>query len=218
MIADVLPTTADSNTIGYWLGLLFVAVGGWAGIKKGFAQFQKAANLADVIEEKFKSIAQIEATLRTVMSDLRPNGGNSLRDRLEAGISIVTGIGNRLAAVEATQRAGMSSFGDGMFISDGDGRCLFASARLCEIMGVTKDDILGDGWRASIHPDDAARVFAEWDSFSAQRRKKFEARYRYVKPDGSIVSIECRATRDADTEGKVVRIVGSVHRLTGVQP
>jgi len=83
-------------------------------------------------------------------------------------------------------------------------------------MGVGKDDILGEGWKSSIHPDDQDRVFAEWTSFAAGLRKKFESRYRYVKPDGNIVSIECRATRESDTEGKVVQIVGSVRRLTGI--
>lgn len=205
---------AEANTLAYWAGLFFVAVGGWAGIKKNLAKFQKAASLADTIEARLSDIATMEANIRSIMAEMKPNGGSSLRDRLDKGISIVSGIEGRLSAVEAIQHAEMSSsFSDGMFISDGNGRCLFASSRLCEIMGVGKDEILGDAWRASIHPDDADRVFAEWASFASQSRKKFESKYRYLKPSGESVSIECRATRESDTEGKVIRIVGSVHKV-----
>lgn len=218
MLSDVLPSlpTPETNTVAYWLGLIFVAVGGWAGIKAGFAKFQRVASMADALDSKLAAFAQVEANIKVLMAEMKPNGGSTLRDRLESGVNLVSNIGTRLASVEAVQRAGMSSGYDGAFIANGDGRINFASGRMCEFLGVSKDEILGDSWRDLVHPDDRARVLPDWDSFIGQRRRKFESSYRYVRPNGDITSVECRAVRESDTEGKVIQIVGSIRRVTGV--
>ena len=80
----------------------------------------------------------------------------------------------------------------GIFAHDAGGNCIYVNAKCCAMLGVPATDLLGDGYAAGFHPDDRARVLAGWQAAAAARRT-FEAEYRRVRPDGSVLWVLAHA-------------------------
>lgn len=91
--------------------------------------------------------------------------------------------------------------------SDPDGKTVFASSRLAEIVGLGPQAILGNGWVATLHPDDRERVFREWQAAVAQRRF-FALKYRFQHLDGQIVSVWGKGLPLYGATGQVNGFVG----------
>jgi PAS domain-containing protein len=49
----------------------------------------------------------------------------------------------------------------GIFRSNPEGANVYTNERTCEIMGITREEALGEGWVKNLHPDDKERVFDE---------------------------------------------------------
>src|SRR5258707_14862796 len=77
----------------------------------------------------------------------------------------------------------------GIFVSNTGGGCEYVNERWCELTGLTPEEALGDGWAVALHPEDAARVGAEWQQASAAGRDSV-VEYRFLRPDGSVAWIQ----------------------------
>jgi PAS domain S-box-containing protein len=55
----------------------------------------------------------------------------------------------------------------GIFMSDVCGDCIYSNPRLQELSGLDGDALLGTGWVAALHPEDAAGVTARWSEAAA---------------------------------------------------
>jgi diguanylate cyclase (GGDEF)-like protein/PAS domain S-box-containing protein len=97
----------------------------------------------------------------------------------------------------------------GIFRTDPDGACEFVNERWCQLAGIAAHEALGAGWTAAIHPDDRARVQAEWQAAIAEARE-FHLEYRYQHPDGSVVWLSGSAMPYPDAHGRVGGHVGTV--------
>ncbi|PWC85956.1 PAS domain S-box protein [Azospirillum sp. TSO5] len=71
-------------------------------------------------------------------------------------------LSERLRASEARYRTLAEAVPVGILQADADGQVLFANARLAGITGLEPDRLLGGGWLDAVHPDDRARVAADW--------------------------------------------------------
>jgi PAS domain S-box-containing protein len=80
------------------------------------------------------------------------------------------------------------------FITDARGSCVYVNQAYQELVCRDYHDALGDGWKRFVHRDDIDEVSRIW-SESITNRETFDHRYRYVRPDGEIVPIHCRAAR-----------------------
>jgi len=97
----------------------------------------------------------------------------------------------------------------GIFRTDPDGACLFVNERWSQLSGMSPKDALGNGWAAAIHPDDRARVQAEWQTAITEARE-FHLEYRYQRPDGSVVWLSGSAMPFPDAQGRPGGHVGTV--------
>ncbi|MFP5512021.1 MAG: PAS domain S-box protein [Alphaproteobacteria bacterium] len=77
-------------------------------------------------------------------------------------VSEAIALSERLRASEARYRTLAESVPVGILQANAAGQVLFANARLAAITGLEPDRLLGDGWLGAVHPDDRARVAAEW--------------------------------------------------------
>lgn len=86
----------------------------------------------------------------------------------------------------------------GIVLTDADGRILDPNARFCEMVGRSRDDLIGRTTADFTHPDDLAdtRSFIDQTSRTADER---QIRKRYVRPDGGVtwVLLSVRTLRDA---------------------
>jgi PAS domain S-box-containing protein len=91
----------------------------------------------------------------------------------------------------------------------GDYACTFVSENLDSIMGYAPWEMRDDKkfWVKRLHPEDAARVFAEMDRIIKQGKGALEYRFRHR--DGHYIWIQDTFTVAHDAEGKPKEIVGS---------
>lgn len=107
-----------------------------------------------------------------------------------AGATVVSQDVTARAQAESALRASEARFRTltaasplGVFLSDKAGGCVYANPRLCQIFGVTADEMLGSGYAARIHPDDLPRVMRSWQH-ATDNGYDLDTEYRIVRPDG----------------------------------
>lgn len=74
----------------------------------------------------------------------------------------------------------------GIFVSDASGRCVYTNAAYQAISGLSLEQTLGTNWGMAVHPDDRARVLAEWHD-AAQNRTALQTEFRFLQDDARIV-------------------------------
>lgn len=79
-------------------------------------------------------------TLDSISKEFRVNGGASLKDD-------VTQIKERLTYIESLTSAQMEDDPQGVFISDESGSNSFLNRAYCRLLGASKDEVMGFGWR-----------------------------------------------------------------------
>ena len=101
----------------------------------------------------------------------------------------------------------------GIFATDAQGSCVFVNAKWQELTGISKDDAMGEGWLAAIHPEDAAYIGSAWNAFTLGGMP-FAIEYRFRRPDGSTVWIAGRAVALRGERDEVVGYLGTTLEVT----
>ncbi len=118
-----------------------------------------------------------------------------------------------LADSEARFRALSDASPLGVFATDAQGACTYTNEQWQAIYGLTLAQSLGDGWAASLHPQDRAAAFAEWQRTAAQGAD-FDMPFCIVRPDGQTRTVRSRARAIRAGDGLIVGYVGSVDDIT----
>ena len=71
------------------------------------------------------------------------------------------------AAGEAAWRALVEATPGLVFVTDAEGRNAYTNQRYQDYAGLSAAALLGDGWLATLHPDDRERAAAIWASSGA---------------------------------------------------
>lgn len=130
----------------------------------------------------------------TIYTELKPNGGTSLRDSIDRQEAALHAVADGLDMADARQWAILSSTNHPTWESGPDGGCLRANAALLDLVGRSADQIAGNGWENIVAKDDARRVWREW-SEAVNQRRAFESTYRVVNHmTGRVFLIDGRAT------------------------
>jgi PAS domain S-box-containing protein len=97
----------------------------------------------------------------------------------------------------------------GIFQTDAEGHCLYASQRWCQIAGLTPAEAEGLGWVNGIHPDDREFVASEWYG-AAQENRPFYLEYRFQNAAGQITWALGQATAERGAAGEIIGYVGTI--------
>ncbi|KAK0114043.1 hypothetical protein ONS95_014284 [Cadophora gregata] len=87
-----------------------------------------------------------------------------------------------------------------------DGLCDWFSNRWYEFTGLTKEESLGHGYQAAIHPDDLPRLLEKWDRSTG---KECDVEVRYRRNDGIYRWMLARAWPLRDDNGKILKWYGT---------
>lgn len=164
--------------------------------------------MVEVVQKARRLISDSEkllSAMRNLESQLKTNGGTSLRDvvdRIERSAD--------LATVRMTSLINFAN--NGVYESDPDGSCRFANRRLCELTGLHPEQHLGNGWVVALHPEDRDRVFTEWRS-SVSAAREFVMEYRFIHADGKTVKVECRSVPMRNPGGKLIGHMGTLKEI-----
>lgn len=118
----------------------------------------------------------------------------------------------KLAESEAKFRAMAEYSPVGIFVTDAAGQSIYVNPECRRIVGLTLEEMVGAGWTQTLHPDDRARVGAEWFR-CAEGGIEFVSEHRFQRPDGSIVWANCRSVA-MSVDGEVVGHVGVLEDVT----
>jgi two-component system sensor histidine kinase/response regulator len=100
----------------------------------------------------------------------------------------------------------------GVFETDANSHCTYANPALLEICGLTLDEILGDGWRRVVHPDDASA--AEKDGSGTSPQEEPGRLMRYLRPDGQTRWVQVSLRSVSSSTGTPPLFVGTVLDIT----
>lgn len=75
----------------------------------------------------------------------------------------------------------------GIFRADAGGAYVYANPRYEQLFGIAATAALGDGWLAAVHPEDRARVQADWNAVVEGRSSEMAGTYRVLRTDGKVI-------------------------------
>ncbi len=97
----------------------------------------------------------------------------------------------------------------GIFRTDIQGNSIYVNQKCSEMLGISPEATIGQGWLAAIHPDDRAKVLAETIR-SREENRPFQMEYRICRPDGTVIWVLGQAVPEQDAEGQIVGYVGTI--------
>lgn len=176
----------------YWPSIAgFISVtAGLLAIPRTIRGVKKAAEILTQIKrgldvaETFVAVAEklrpdtIDRLVK-MAEQFRPNGGDSMFDRLTRIEMQLLGLQSRLNVNDAARRASMNASGLAYWESDTKGACVFATKKLADLIGVTPEDAQGDGWATNLHPEDSEEVYNAWRR-AVEQQRAFTQTCRFV--------------------------------------
>jgi len=119
------------------------------------------------------------------------------------------------AEAESRQEAERISSGMpvGLYATDAAGACTYTNPRWQEIFGLSLQESQGSGWADTLHPDDRAAVFTEWNQ-AANQAREFQMGFRLLRRDGSTIHVHSQAKALRDPSGVITGFLGFVQDVT----
>lgn len=159
-----------------------------------------------------QGITEMRLKVESIWSQLQPNGGNSLFDRVARLAELGERIETRQRISEQVDKQMFAALAIGVFWADVRGRCTDVSRTYCRITGRTAEEMQGLNWTTYVHADDQEGVIEEWRSCVAETRQ-FERVYRFIRPDGLVQRVHARAGILLDRAGSSAGWFGTIDKV-----
>ena len=101
----------------------------------------------------------------------------------------------------------------GIFRCDAAVNLLYVNQRWCQISGYTFEQVINQGWRKTIHPEDKARVEADIKR-AVEQKIPFECEFRFQRPDKSVAWVFAQSVAERNGDGVFIGYVGTVTDIT----
>ncbi len=189
-------------------------------------------NISQIVAPEFLQAARTMTARKvdgeaptTYELEIIAKGGNRVSLELSTRLIIhgerpvgVQGIGRDITARKRTEEALRASelqyrmLGEGLnhlvWTALPDGTVDYVNKRTAEYFGQTIEELIGNGWRGSIHPNDLSQCLDNWTT-ALRTGEDFEVEYRLRRHDGEYRWHVARATAGRDTDGKIIRWFGT---------
>jgi len=101
----------------------------------------------------------------------------------------------------------------GVFETDAKGRLTFANERMLRQTGRPLEQLLGNDWLTSVHPDDRQEFVRGWHAALAARRE-FSAEARLRSPRGTVLWVSTLMRPMRDAASRVIGYLGAVSDIS----
>lgn len=106
----------------------------------------------------------------------------------------------------------------GIWQSDAEGQCIYANDKVQQLTGLSREQILANGWPLAIHPDDRDAALTRWAEVTAQMRCGLSPdttiELRYLHPDGSVTWGYTETIAERNAEGDITGFIGTITDIT----
>jgi PAS domain S-box-containing protein len=119
-------------------------------------------------------------------------------------------VQSRSRALETSEklyRAIGESINYGVWVTDSDGRCIYASESFLKLLGMTMAQAADDGWGAVLHPDDLHDTMRAWKE-CARSGNNWYREHRMMGVDGRYHHILAQGVPIRDAAGHIQRWAG----------
>lgn len=149
-------------------------------------------------------IKRLISEIEKITHEFRPNGGSSIRDAINR-------IEARLISLERVQGALRQDGPLGIFQCTTDGKNVDVNRTYCRWLGVSKQDLMGWGWRSYLADASAREDYDnEWkQAFEEGRECEFTIAFK--TSDGEIVHYLVHTYPLADQNNKVTQFLGILY-------
>lgn len=197
----------------YWTTIVFTAIGGGATVRyiAGWA-VQKILKEVREIKENFNLIPSLQQSIQTLELAVKELQAADLKNSLGKHTDEIGKLDARIAELEGAMYAYFGAVNDGVFVCDRDGKTIWVNHEVQGLTGLSREELMGDGWKGSIHPEDADKVIQKWVGFASGIGRRFKMEYRFLHADGKVVKVSCNAHRDKLGGRGYTRIVGVLVR------
>ncbi|MGB9144488.1 MAG: PAS domain S-box protein, partial [Acidobacteriaceae bacterium] len=102
----------------------------------------------------------------------------------------------------------------GMCMAAPDGHFLHANAALCQMLGYSQEELLGDAWQQITHADDLEQSCQALARFNRGEVKTVEMEKRYIRKDGQVLWARVRILAAQDSGGRLSHFITQVEDVT----
>lgn len=185
-----------------------VTLGTLAAIGGAFIWARKEWEKSSKFREGVTALSSLPEKIDSILQEVRPDGGNSLRDKVEGiGASLKTYI----QLSDSRFRFMADTAGILMFEHDKDGLCVWVSDGWCALTGMQREDAIGNGWVNAVAASDRPRVMEAWRRAVIEKRV-FSEVYKYVCNEMGTVRVKVRVEPMYGADDQIAGFIGSVQQ------
>ncbi|MEG4444003.1 PAS domain S-box protein [Microcoleus sp. AT9_B5] len=101
----------------------------------------------------------------------------------------------------------------GIFRNNTQGYCVYGNERCLEMVGLSLEESIGEGWATALYPDDRDRVITAWYNF-VQENIPYDCEFRLQRRDGSIIWVLGQAIAETNLDGNTIGYIGTITDIT----
>jgi PAS domain S-box-containing protein len=151
------------------------------------------------VEVMVNSFECIQQKLDSLVAELRPNGGKSLRDLVEK-------INENTTYNREYVRASLDNDFQMIYETDSIGEYVWVNNTYGRYTGKQEHDLMGYGWINTVCSEDRQRVRTEWESCIEEHRD-FNLDYSVIAMDGNKINVTSQA--------RPIKITGAIKGYYG---
>lgn len=95
----------------------------------------------------------------------------------------------------------------GVYMTDAQGKCVYANPRWCEMTGLSPQEALGDGWIQALYPEDRQRIGEAWQQM-VESRGEWGLEYRFEDRRGKVTWVYGVAAALFDSDKQITGYIG----------
>jgi len=167
-----------------------------------------------MMHEMQEQMNQMSDDIKFIASELRTNGGSSLRDAIDRNNNEHVLFNKTLSSIESmtwnnieVQRARMDNDDEMIFITGADGNCTWVNRSYARHTGRTIEEIKGSGWVNVVHPAERERIKEAWYE-AVKHNREFEMVIKYLDTAGVTFSADVRSYKMTSSDGKTTGFMG----------
>jgi PAS domain S-box-containing protein len=143
--------------------------------------------------------------VKRLSTELKPNGGSTIRDLLDR-------IERNQTVQGEKQRAVFTTLPIGIFEADVQGNVTWANRKLCRMTGRTPNELKGSGWINALKYEDRTRVRANWIN-SIASQSEYEERATLTTPDAVNTHAFIQSMKLENADGGAIGYVVTVTNI-----
>jgi len=149
-----------------------------------------------------KTFGRRGVQLDRIEAELRPNGGSSIRD-------VIDRIEAKQAGFEAYLTAQMNLQKLAILRTDAKGKLTAINRHYQKLLGVSLQEVEGDGWINVLHPDNREKIIEKWQN-AINSQIEFSEDIHYITSDGKDFWAHSHVYREISARGQVLGYLGVI--------